>query len=369
MTRTATLASYAVANSSTNGRRMHNETRHPYRTDFQRDRDRIIHSKAFRRLGYKTQVFANSEGDIYRTRLTHSLEVAQVARSVSFALQLNQDLAEALALAHDLGHTPFAHAGQDILNHLMRDHGGFEHNCQGLRQLCKLERRYIDFPGLNLCCVTLCAMMKHARIYDCDSELQPLLEQRQKKPPAFEALLVDLCDSIAYLHHDVEDGLDSNILSVAQLSELQHWQRAWQKLAAQKGVHFEQAPVSVRIRAVIREMLAYSIQDIIANSQKAFNANTSNAAGITLSAKHKSELAELRQFLYAKLYRHPHVQAMSEQGTRIIAALFKHFTAQPQEMPEHYQDRIAQDGLQRAVSDYIAGMTDRFAHKKYAQLQ
>ena len=190
-----------------------------FRTEFQRDRDRIIHSKPFRRLAYKTQVFVNSEGDIYRTRLTHSLEVAQIARSVCYALGLNQDFAEALAISHDLGHSPFAHSGQKILNQLMQQHGGFEHNCQGLRQLTKLEMRYVEFPGLNLTRKTLLGMIKHARIYECDRALQPLLEQRKNTPPSLEAHTVDLCDRIAYLHHDLEDGLDSNILKPQDLTE------------------------------------------------------------------------------------------------------------------------------------------------------
>ena len=360
------LASYAVQNHEDGGR-FHPEDLHPYRSSFQRDRDRIIHSKAFRRLAYKTQVFVNSEGDIYRNRLTHSLEVAQISRSVSFALGLNQDLAEALALGHDLGHPPFAHAGQESLNTLMEGEGGFEHNCQGLRQLTKLEIRYLDFPGLNLTRTTLKGIMKVPRIYDCDQELRKLLEERSKFPPCLEAHLVDLCDRVAYLHHDLEDGLDSDILKCEELGALEHWREAWRELKEKKGKKFVEAREAVRIRSVIRCMLDRSIKDLIQNSLGKLKAKEtdflSRPSPIHLGKKYQSYLNEIHKYLYRYFYQSPRVIEMSRRGARIIENLFAFFLEHPSKMPKHYQDWIEKEGIHRTVADYIAGMTDRFAER------
>ena len=359
------LAPYAMQNDM-DEERFYPEEKNPYRSPFQRDRDRIIHSKAFRRLAYKTQVFVYSEGDIYRNRLTHSLEVAQISRSVSFALGLNQDFAEALALAHDLGHPPFAHAGQEALDTLMQGQGGFEHNCQGLRQLTKLETRYLDFPGLNLTRAVLKGMMKRPVVYNCDHELIKLAEERRKSPPALEAHLVDICDRIAYLHHDLEDGLDAGILERQKLAELAHWEKAWEELKEKKAKKFEEAREATRIRSVIRHMLNMSIRDLIDNSLKNLRERDSkqdSSDPICLSPLYQSHLNQLHKYLYKHFYRSVRVTHMSTNGAKIIESLFNCFLQSPGQMPEHYQDWIAKEGLDRTVADYIAGMTDRFAGK------
>ena len=367
------VAPYAIQNDADEGR-FYTEEGHPYRSSFQRDRDRIIHSKAFRRLAYKTQVFVYSEGDIYRNRLTHSLEVSQISRSVSFALGLNQDFSEALALAHDLGHPPFAHSGQDILDDLMQAQGGFEHNCQGLRQLTKLEMRYLDFPGLNLTRAVLKGVMKRPRVYECDHELRGLAEERRSSPPVLEARLVDICDRIAYLHHDLEDGLDAAILKRHELVELEHWKEAWTELKEKKGKRFKAAREAICIRAVIRHMLDMSIRNLIQNSLKnieAANKGEGENEGegesvICLGPKYQSYLKQLHKYLHRHFYNSERVCEMSTKGTKIIESLFKRFLQFPEEMPEHYQSWISKEGLHRTVADYIAGMTDRFAENIYA---
>ncbi len=386
------LAAYATQDDE-HGRRLYQEEElYPsYRTAFQRDRDRIVHSKAFRRLGYKTQVFVNSEGDLYRNRLTHSLEVAQIARSVSYALRLNQDFAEALALAHDLGHSPFAHAGQNILNQLMKNYGGFEHNCQGLRQLSKLEFRYLDFPGLNLSRTTLIGMMKHAKVYDFDYELLPLVQERLHKPYPLEALLVDLCDRVAYLHHDIEDGLHANLLELSEIQEIPWWAQIEAEIQKRKKERFSDARQAIRIRVVIRHMLYDTIQDLISHSQQSLGklkvSMKKQAKAIPVPIREKklqlldqssdqvigfskgmaSCLQVLHKFLYTKLYSHPRVIEMSKHGAHVIETLFHYFIRYPEKMPQHYQELITKEGLglERVVADYIAGMTDRFAYQEY----
>lgn len=337
-----------------------------YRNDFQHDRDRILYSKAFRRLGYKTQVFTNSEGDTYRTRLTHSLEVAQIARFASFALKLNQDLAEAIALAHDLGHPPFAHAGQDILNDLMQGHGGFEHNCQGLRQITKLEMPYLNFPGLNLTRITLKGIMKRPRVYECDNELAPLVDERSKKPQYSEAILVDICDRLAYVHHDLEDGVDSGILKFSDLDQVQYWKEAWYFLKENNKKEFENARDPIRLRAIIRHIMNKSIKELIIHSLSKNNKTSKQI--ISLAPETKANIEELYSYLKEKLYQAPSVIKMSERGQEIITKLFSYFLKSPDKMPRQYQDIITKDGLERSVTDYIAGMTDRFAEKTYEEL-
>ncbi|MCB1322667.1 MAG: dNTP triphosphohydrolase, partial [Leptospiraceae bacterium] len=267
------LAPYAMLNRE-NGGRLHGAEPHAYRSVYARDRDRIIHSKAFPRLGYKTQVFINTEGDNYRTRLTHSLEVAQISRSVCSALGLNPEFAEILALGHDLGHTPFGHAGQDTLNELMRDHGGFEHNCQSLRLVSMLETRYIEYPGLNLTRATLKGMMKHNRVYDCDTHLMELARNRSGENPCLEAALVDHCDRIAYIHHDLEDGLDASILELDSLRELPAWQRYYQEVEQKYADRFQAARKPLRIRAVIRHMMNICISDLVRETAQRLKRNS-----------------------------------------------------------------------------------------------
>ncbi len=368
---------YAVPDDSHGGRNYPQEG-HPYRTPFQRDRDRIIHSKAFRRLGYKTQVFLNSEGDIYRTRLTHSLEVAQIARSISYSLGLNQDLAEALALSHDLGHTPFGHTGQNVLNRLMKEEGGFEHNCQGLRQVIKLELRYPEFHGLNLCQMTLGGMMKHKRIYKCDTELEEVLNQRKNMPsPSLEAGLVDLCDRIAYTYHDLEDGLDSAILSSTKLlQQLPCWEKAVKSAQQKLESSFRTARLEVQMRTIIRGMLDESIRDLIETSRENLCLLSPSSYQemmmlplssypIKMSPGGGNRIEEIQAFLKKNLYRNPRVLKMSKDAAVVICFLFEKYMNFSQKMPKHYQERISVDGIHRTVSDYIAGMTDRFAVKDY----
>ena len=356
------------------GGRLFPEDNFEYRTDIQRDRDRIIHSKAFRRLGYKTQVFNNSEGDNYRTRLTHSIEVSQIVRSVAAALHLNRDYTEALALAHDLGHPPFGHAGQDALQELMKDHGDFEHNRQSLRIVSELETRYLDFPGLNLCRATLVGMMKHERIYECDARLKEILALRRGGNPCLEAELVNVCDRIAYIHHDLEDGLDSNILSPDELFELPAWKASCEELEKTAGEKFRLARVPVRIRAVIRSLMNRCITDLIETS--AVNLNRLQPQSlqdiltmppddypVRMSPEMNEILADFQTLLYARLYRNPRVMQMSQRGRDIIKKLFEKYSRTPDLLPPHYRSRVEALGLPRVISDYISGMTDRFARQ------
>lgn len=372
------LAPYAMRHAESGGR-LHPEAAHSYRTCFQRDRDRVIHSKAFRRLGYKTQVFVNSAGDNYRTRLTHSLEVAQIARSVCIGLGLNPDFAEALALAHDLGHTPFGHSGQDVLNQLMKEHGGFEHNCQSLRQVSVLESRYLDFEGLNLSVATLKGMMKRPQIYECDRDLAPLCSARAQEQPALEAALTDHCDRIAYIHHDLEDGLDAGLLDLEGMEELEAWRTAREAVAASGGERYQRARAPLRIRSILRYMMNQAINDLMEETRsrlselglhdaRELRALPSADYPVRYSTAMRSLLAELQRFLFARLYRSPRVMQMSRRGERIVEFLFGEFCSRPQLMPEHYQQRIASAGLQRSVADYIAGMTDRYAEQMFQNL-
>lgn len=368
------LAVYATFHSN-HGGRLNQEPEHPYRTGFQRDRDRILHSKAFRRLGYKTQVFVNSEGDNYRTRLTHSLEVSQVARSVAATLRLNRDLAETLALGHDLGHTPFGHAGQDMLHILMKEHDGFEHNKQSLRIVSVLEERYPYWEGLNLTMSTLKGMMKHGQVYNCDQHLIPLCEERKLGFPALESILVDQCDRIAYIHHDLEDGLDAGYLHLNQLEKLQPWVEAKEQCSIKYGQVFDEARIPLRNRIMIRSMLDLCISDLIETSKdklnkldlktyKELSSLKSEQNPIRNSDSMIKQIKDIYQFLHKYLYRHPDVVKMSRRGERIIEVLFSEYVKRPEMMPWHVQRRIKKDGLYRVVSDYISGMTDRFAAKQ-----
>ncbi len=373
------LAPYATPNGA-HGGRIHGDEPSPFRTPFQRDRDRVIHSKAFRRLGYKTQVFANSEGDSYRTRLTHSIEVGQISRSVAAALGLNRDLAETLALAHDLGHTPFGHAGQDALHECMRDFGGFEHNQQSLRIVTRLETRYTEHRGLNLSRAVLAGMMKHERVYDCDLELHPILELRRGKRPPPEGILVDLCDRIAYIHHDLEDGIDARILSLEELAELPAWAEIYRRTAEERGPGFLQSRAQVRFRAVLRTMMDRSLTELIEAVQSEFASVSPDSPTalevlppekhpVRLPARLRETLASFQKLLFERVYRHPRVMRMSRRGERIVQGLFREYRAHPRMMPRHYQESIEREGLERVVADYVSGMTDRYALRQFAYLR
>ena len=372
------LAEYAMRNGEENDR-LYDEPPSPYRTVFQRDRDRIIHSKAFRRLGYKTQVFVNTAGDNYRTRLTHSIEVSQVSRSVAAALRLNRDYAETIALAHDLGHTPFGHAGQDSLHRLMQKQGGFEHNRQSLRIISVLESRYLDFPGLNLSRGTLKGIMKHSTAYECDTHLKGMLVERSRENPCLEARLVDLCDRITYIHHDLEDGLDAEILSLEELLTVPAWKEAFHEMENKSGVQFRAARNQVRIRAVIRFLMNRCIVQLISgisgnlellkpsSLQDVYDMDR-NDYPVRLPEELSEVLKSFQKLLHSRLYRNPRVMQMSRRGIRIVEFLFNEYSTLPQMMPGHFQERIESQGLSRVVADYVSGMTDRFATREYHYL-
>ncbi len=371
------LAPYALKNQYHEGR-LYIEENDEYRTNFQRDRDRIIHSKAFRRLGYKTQVFVNTQGDNYRTRLTHSLEVSQLARSIANVLKLNKDYAETIALAHDLGHTPFGHAGQDILHELMKHHGGFEHNKQSIRIVTLLEERYPLWKGLNLTRATIKGLMKYGEIYSEDTHLKELLQTRSKLPP-LECILVDQCDKIAYIHHDIEDGIDSKILSFDQILQMEYWKSIYITLEKKYSSYFTNARIPHKVRMIIRHSLNLMIRDFIHNSK--MNLEELNLDSIDsvyelaeekIPLKNSKEFMEIinttYNFLKENLYKHPRVIEMFRRGGKIIEYLFKEYINYPEMMPKHIQMRIKEQGLHRTVSDYIAGMTDRYAIKKFKLL-
>ena len=366
------LAPYAASAAHSRGRR-HAEPPPTLRTEFQRDRDRIVHSAAFRRLVYKTQVFVNYEGDLYRTRLTHSLEVAQVARTVARALALNEDLVEAIGLAHDLGHTPFGHAGQDALNECMRDLGGFEHNLQSLRVVDHLEDRYADFRGLNLTFETREGILKHCSVKHA-RELgdvgRRFLERTQ---PGLEAQLANIADEIAYNNHDVDDGLRSGLITLEQLSALPFFAEQLQRIERK----YPRLKPQLQRSELVREMTGRLVADLVAASRAAIedaaprhidDVRNRPRTLIELGAEMRETQVMLKAFLRDALYTHPRVRQMTEQARDTVRYLFESLTADYNRMPdEHAADakRLAaagdEAGAARVVADYIAGMTDRFA--------
>lgn len=360
------LASYAAMSSASSGRK-YSEQEHAFRTAYQRDRDRIIHSTAFRRLEYKTQVFVNHEGDHYRTRLTHSLEAAQIARTIARALQLNEDLTEALTLAHDLGHTPFGHSGEDTMNLLMQEHGGFEHNLQALRIVDLLEERYPDFAGLNLTFETREGIVKHSSSWTqrASKEFQDGME------PVLEAQLVDLADEIAYTNHDLEDGLSSQILSLGDLRDIELWNEHFED----EGLSVEDArlPIRIAVRGIINTLTTDLIR------QTGENLETYDIKSLDGVRRHKGRIVAftpstvakkdtLQAFLFNNLYRHHRVVRMAEKARRVVRDLFRAYTSNPLQLPPHIAHHIPDHGLERVVCDYIAGMTDRFALDEHSKL-
>jgi dGTPase len=366
-------APYASQPQRSRGRR-HAEPPVRLRDDFQRDRDRIVHSTAFRRLVYKTQVFLNHEGDLFRTRLTHSLEVAQLGRSMARALGLNEDLVEAIALSHDLGHTPFGHAGQDALHECMREHGGFEHNLQSLRVVDLLEQRYPDFDGLNLTFETREGILKHCSRRDAErlerdepgGVAQRFLQGGQ---PSLEAQLTNLADEIAYNAHDIDDGVRSGLLQLEQLEPLAMLQR---HLAAVRREHAGLAGRRLLFE-VIRRLLSEQVHDLIDASGAALaqaapadaDAVRSAAPLIRFSPALREQIVELKQVLMRALYRHPQVMRTTAAAREVVRELHAAYLVQPREMPA---DFAAREDLHRAVADYIAGMTDRFATREHRRL-
>jgi dGTPase len=379
------LAPYACDPLHTRGRR-YPQLPAPTRDDFQRDRDRIVHSSAFRRLVYKTQVFLNHEGDLFRTRLTHSLEVAQLGRSIARSLQLNEDLVETIALAHDLGHTPFGHAGQDALNACMADHGGFEHNLQSLRVVDQLEERYPEFDGLNLTFETREGILKHCSRANAQAlELQEpggvasrFLANAQ---PSLEAQLCNLADEIAYNAHDIDDGVRSGLITLVQLQELPLFDQ-FRRQTLLDFPHLQKDSSGRRLLyESIRRMLSSQVYDVIA----ATSAVIAEAAPddvdavrqlpplVQFSSDMRRQSNALKAFLLQQLYRHPQVIQSTDQGKRVVRSLFQAYMAQAADMPERYRQRAMRSGgvnheLARTVADYIAGMTDRFALHEHTRL-
>ena len=369
------LSLLACDPAETRGRR-HPEPAAPTRNAFQRDRDRIVHSTAFRRLVYKTQVFLNHEGDLFRTRLTHSLEVAQLGRSIARALGLNEDLVEAVALAHDLGHTPFGHAGQDALNECMAEHGGFEHNLQSLRVVDKLEERYPAFDGLNLSFETREGVLKHCS--RANAEHLELAEAGgvgrrfiERTQPSLEAQLCNLADAIAYNAHDIDDGVRSGLISTEQLLQVELFAHYHHQTLAEHPT-LAQKPRRL-LYETIRRMLSDQVYDVIdTTGQAVARAGVCTLAEVRLagplvgfSTDMKSRSSELKKFLFAQLYRHPQVMHTTGQAQQAVRELFAAYVTKPAEMSA---DFAANQDLHRSVADYIAGMTDRFALREHERL-
>lgn len=367
------LARYACDPALSRGRR-HAEQAAPTRTEYQRDRDRIVHSTAFRRLVYKTQVFLNHEGDLFRTRLTHSLEVAQLARSIARSLQLNEDLVEAIALAHDLGHTPFGHAGQDALDDCMRERGGFEHNLQSLRVVDELEERYPSFNGLNLTFETREGILKHCsrtnaqriEAAEPDGVARRFLDRSQ---PSLEAQLCNLADEIAYNAHDIDDGVRSGLITLEQLGEVP----LFDEHSAAALREFPQLQGRRLLYEAIRRMLSAQVYDVIDSTSAMLegaalaSADDARAAPplVTFSEAMRLKSAALKRFLLENLYRHAQVTAKTGQARRVVQELFAAYMGDLSQMPADFATR---PDAARAVADYIAGMTDRFAAREHERL-
>ena len=361
------LASYAVKSGNSKGRQ-HKEKEHPYRTRFQRDRDRVIHSSAFRRLEYKTQVFVYHEGDYYRTRLTHSMEVAQIARSICKSMQLNEDLAESIALSHDLGHPPFGHTGQKILNELLKNHGGFEHNKQGLRVVRLLEKRYPEFSGLNLTWELQEGISKHS----VDLE-NPIMGMKGYNFPSLEAQVADCSDGIAYNAHDLDDGITSGLLNLEQVRKLALW-REHEKVLDQK---YKNLDFKLKKYQIVRQIINNLITDFRRTTLKNLKVNKIQSvddvrcakkrmAGFSASMFEKNR--ELKKFLHQNLYNHRKVKRMEFKSEMCLTGLFKAFTTHFALLPELVQREGGHDSLQRRICDYISGMTDRYAISEYEKL-
>ena len=363
-----TLAPYAVKSAYSGGRE-YPEAEHPFRLAFQRDRDRIVHSTAFRRLEYKTQVFVNHEGDHFRTRLTHTLEVAQIARTIARSLGLNEDLAEAIALAHDLGHPPFGHAGERAMNEMMQPYGGFEHNRQSLRIVEVLEDRYPEFPGLNLTWETRDGLKKHQ-----PRSLPPDADGLTAAvAPSLEAQVTDYADEIAYNNHDIDDGLTSQMIELESLCEVPLWEEHFREIQRR----FHQASRKIQWRQTVRTIINSLVLDLcedtlrrLAASRIAHVKDVRHASQPLVGFGHAMERknAELKLFLLEHLYRHYRVIRMAEKARRIIHDLFKVYADSPRQMPPGFSTRLATEGMSRVVCDYIAGMTDRFALEEHRKL-
>jgi len=363
----ADLSPVAAVNARSRGRR-YPEKEHDIRLAFERDRDRIIHCTAFRRMEYKTQVFFFHEGDYFRTRLTHSLEVSQISRSVALALSLNETLAEAIALAHDLGHTPFGHAGERAMDELMAGHGGFEHNRQTLRVVEQVEYRYPAFPGLNLTWEVREGIAKHSSEHD-----HPDTQGFGKGHPSLEGQIVDVADEIAYNNHDLDDGLTSGRITIEQLSEVSLWRTTAERVARD----FPGITSSMLRHETIRRLINGQVKDLIATVE-------ANLAAMAIVSREQVAPAprrvagfspgmeamnrELKRFLFTKLYQHPEVMKKAEEAHRVVEDLFRAYLADPSRLPDWVLRQGEREGRERAVCDYVAGMTDKFALGEHAGL-
>ncbi|MEB8432458.1 deoxyguanosinetriphosphate triphosphohydrolase [Cocleimonas sp. KMM 6892] len=372
-------APYAASPEFSKGRKF-SEPAPTYRSEFQRDRDRIIHSTGFRRLEYKTQVFVNHEGDLYRTRLTHSLEVAQIARSIARTLNLDEDLTEAISLAHDIGHTPFGHAGQDALNACMKDYGGFEHNLQSLRIIDELEKNYADFNGLNLCYETREGVLKHCSLKNA-ANLGDVGERFLKKEqPSLEAQLTNIADQIAYNNHDIDDGIRSGLINIEQMRQMQLFSTQYDKVMWK----YPELKGNRRVHETIRRMIGEQVVDLVETSRaKIAEVNPESIEDVR---KHSEQLIsfsdemrvhnqELKKYLRENLYFHHKVYRMTRKAHQVIEALFDIFMHDLRLLPPGHlklaRNALVDEGLSgqaRVIADYVAGMTDRYATKEYARL-
>jgi len=350
--------------------RAHPEPEHRLRTAFQRDRDRIVHSTAFRRLEYKTQVFVNHEGDYYRTRLTHTVEGAQITRTIARALRLNEDLAEAVVLAHDLGHTPFGHAGERVLDGLMAPYGGFEHNAQSLRIVELLEERYPDFPGLNLTWEVREGIVKHSSEYD-----RPLVKLFDPElAPCLEAQIADFADEIAYNCHDIDDGLQSGMLQPEAMEQVDLWREHF----AAARARWPDAPFSLLRYQTVRRILDAMVSDLVASVESELarreirtvdDVRAARPRLVAYSETMAPRIRQLKDFLMAQLYTHVRVTRMGMKAKTVITGLFETYLEEPRQMPPHVHAQIARgDDKARVIADYVAGMTDRFALDEYKKL-
>ncbi len=360
------LASYAVASSASRGR-VHPEPEHRYRTAFARDRDRIVHSRAFRRLEYKTQVFVYHEGDHLRNRLTHTLEASQIARTMARALRLNEELAEAIVLAHDLGHTPFGHAGERVLARLMQEHGGFDHNRQSLRIVDWLEDRYPGFRGLNLGYETREGILKHG----CHWE-HPVVVPTATRQPCLEAQIADRADEIAYTNHDLDDGLRSGLLSLEELDAIPLWRDAHREVS-ERAASRPSVWRAQTVLALINRLSNDLVEHTAARLEKAAPADVDAVRAtperfVAFGASLGPAFLELKRHLRKALYEHPHVQMRNAQAEPVIGDLFRAYASGRKPLPDHVRARCDEDGEMRAIADYVAGMTDRFALAEHAAL-
>ena len=361
------LAPFAQKSADSRGRQ-YSEPSHAYRSEFQRDRARLIHSRAFRRLEYKTQVFLNGTGDHLRTRLTHSIEVASISRTIARALGLNEDLAEAIALAHDLGHPPFGHSGEEMLAECMRDHGGFDHNRQSLRVVELLETAYPNFPGLNLTFEVREGLQKHQSLYK-----YPASRGEEYHCPSLEAQVADLADEITYYSHDLDDAVDFEILSATQLSENEVWRRSHRAMLARYAGGRE--PELHKL--IIRDIIDNEVHDVVATSAKSIaqacvqSADEVRRQPVAL-IRYSKELAEanraLRRFLYQNVYYHPRVSEVNRRACEMLRGVFEAYLIDPDRLGEGALRRIEREGSHRTVCDYVAGMTDRYLMEEYQRI-